>query len=76
LKFRNAYLLPEQNLLVDEGLGEEHAMLEVHVVIPRPVDQIKHFVVNVLNIPGNVTIGVALEIIRHIWCPHVTLRIG
>ena len=35
------YLLFEGDPLLDEGLGEGHGVLEVHVVVPRAMDEVQ-----------------------------------
>ena len=39
-RFR-AYLLLEGDSFLYEGLGEGHGVLEVHVVVPRAVDEVQ-----------------------------------
>ncbi len=33
------HLLPEDHVILDEGLREHHGMLDVNVVVRRPVDE-------------------------------------
>ena len=74
------YLLLEIDALVDESLCEDHAVLEVNVVVPRPVDQVhlpKGLFRGVeVRCSGNQVGGlVALEIAFQIGLTHVPLRV-
>lgn len=65
--------MAEEDALGGERLDQHHALLVVHVVVGRAVDQQEQFVAQVARPLGDVRLLVAAVVVRHVRQPHVPL---
>lgn len=68
-----SYLVSEKNTLCGECLNEHHALLVVHVVVGRAVNEQEQFLAQVARPLGDVRILVASVVVRHVGQTHVAL---
>lgn len=60
------YLLSEEYTLGGERLGQHHALLEVHVVVRRSVDQVEQLVSEQLGTLRHVRLVIPLVVGGHV----------